>query len=253
MNKRAVAGVSAVLLVALVAFLLHGRKAERVEEPPVAVQLPPVEVPPPRETAPAPAPASVAAPPAIEAIPQPVVQAATREDLFPQNPGAHIGYYKEYRTAEFETYLVLMGFAGASEIVDGKMADEGSIRHLQRQYELTDDELIRLIDYGRSALATDRSFQSADQDSLCARKDTFRSLEQFGAALNEHVSRLAANQESLGRNAATALGPQIYSKITDKVLSRPRQEMTVGDFPTLFAKRDHGLETEIERFCSHGK
>jgi hypothetical protein len=244
MNKNAVAVLSVVVLVGVASVWLNVRKSGSASETVLAATALPIEVPP---IAPA------VEVPAMRGEIQQDEQGITREKVFPRTPGASVGFYTKHASVDFDTYLVFMEVGAASELLDGKMTDETSVQFAKNAYGLTDDEVARLINYSRSVLIADRSFQAIDQGDVCDKKATYQTVQEFGAALNEHTKRIEGHQETLGRNAAKVLGSELYNKISDKVLSRPRREMTNADFPVLMGKRNHGLEVEVERFCNFGK
>lgn len=245
MNGRKAAAAAGMALVCVALLLLYWRKPESAATQ-VSVTAVAAES--------APASERTAEPP--EPVPDPapqVVPSAPDVWMFPSSPGAEIGFEARQTSADLETYLVFMDVGAASEIVNGGMRDEQSVRLTQRAYALTDEELARLVEHSRAALQADRSFQTRDQEAICQNRHNYQSIAQFGAALNEHTSRVEAHQESLGRNATTALGFDLHNRIRDRILSQPRGQMNHADFPVVLTRRNHGLATEIERFCNAGR
>lgn len=248
MNKKVVFGLALSLLLASIAFwLLEPEKPEPVSAPAAAAQPLPIETPPVAE------PSPVASLPEIEERPTEELRAPTRDDAFPTNPGSGAGYYNKQMTVDFEIYLQFLDIGAYSEIVNGEMASEQLVQNIKAQYQLTDEELKQLVETGRSALQSDRAFQSAGMGAICKKGDTFGSVEELGAALDELNKKIEANQEELGRKAMQNLEPELASKISNKVLGGPRREMMTGDLAVVMARRNHGLETELERVCMHAK
>lgn len=166
----------------------------------------------------------------------------------------NVGMLKEFSTRDFSVYLVFMTAGDSAEIIEstGEFKDEMGIRALQQEYELNDEELQELLKYSRAALQSDREHQAKLQEAACSSRATFSSLSQFGEAVNEITRSTRVNQEDLARQAESALGQALFSKISSRVGSRPLPELTEVDFPSLLTARNHGLSTEIERFCSYG-
>lgn len=248
MNKKVVLGLALGLLVASTAFWLS--KPEKPESASVSAA---AAQPLPIENFPVPEPSPVGSLPEVAEVQTEQPRAPTREEVFPTNPGSSSGYYNKQMTVDFEIYLQFLDIGAYSEIVDGRMASEQLVRNIKAQYQLTDEELKKLIETGRSALQADRDFQSAGMGAICKRGDSFGSVQELGAAVDELTKKIEANQEELGRKAMQQLEPQLASKIRDKILGGPRRMMMTGDLAVLMPMRNHGLETELERICRHAK
>lgn len=167
----------------------------------------------------------------------------------------NIGLRQELSTHDFSVYLVFLSASDSAEIIEstGTLKDEMGIRALQQEYDLNEEELRKLIEYSKTVAQSDREYQAKLQGAACAERTRFVSLAQFGEAVNEVTRNTRTNQETLARQGESALGQALFSKISAQVRSRPPPELTEVDFPSLLMARDHGLVTEIERFCSYGK
>lgn len=167
----------------------------------------------------------------------------------------NIGLRQELSTHDFSVYLVFMSAGDSAEIIEstGTLKDEMGIRVLQQEYDLNEEELRRLIEYSKTVVQSDREYQAKLQGAACAERTKFVSLAQFGEAVNDITRNTRTNQEALARQGESALGQALFLKISSRVRSRPPPELTEVDFPSLLMARDHGLATEIERFCSYGK
>lgn len=177
-----------------------------------------------------------------------VAREATRESPFANASHSSPGYSRKPMPVDFEIHVQFMSIGAARE-----MGDERQVQNFQAQHELTDEELAQVIEAGTAALRSDRAFQKAGMKAICERGRTFRSVEELGAALKEEIARVEANQEELARNAMQQLDPVVSMKIRDKVLHRPRGDMTASDLAVIMAMRNHGLETELERVCSQAR
>lgn len=131
----------------------------------------------------------------------------------------------------------------------GLRGDSGVISMIQQQYGLDEQELEAFLEYSESALQADRDYQRELQNQVCNRRTEFQTLNSFGLALNEIDRKAEEHQESLGRQAEQALGLALFSKINNVLLREPPKEVTVSDFPVLFAGLDLDLHEQIERFC----
>lgn len=248
MNKKLIAGFGFGVFIGLAAiWLREPKKAEPVDVPSAAESMPPFEATPISESVP------VSSLPSKKEESPAAVQTKTHEEIFPTGRSVSAGFYAKHMTADFETYLQFMDVGVYSEIVNGRMAHEELLQHVKAQYELTDEELKQIIEAGRSALKSDRDFQAARMDEICKKGDSFRSVEELGAALNEVNKGFEANQEELGRKAMQQLEPVLAQKIKSKILNAPRREMMESDLAVIMSRRNHGLEVELGRVCSLGK
>lgn len=240
--------VFAIALVSVVAYVwLRDREPDAasldpVDEPPAVVGIStaltpakPEPLPPPEVEPPAASPAEVAA------------QRYAAQNM--------VGYRREFRSVDFDIYFVFMTLGDASEVIDaaGTLKDRAWINAIQQEYGLADEEVQKLLLYSRTALEADRKYQAAQQDEVCAARSNFASLQQFGEVLNGYTGKVRENQEAMGRQAESELGPALFSKISSRIRSKPRQEVIEGDFAALLPARNQGLDVEVERFCSFGK
>lgn len=251
MNKRIVAfSALFIALIGVVAYLwLNGRETDVVSSDPVDE---------------APAAETSTALPAVSTEPLPTLApdaeqpAASTTEVATQKYAAvedAVGYRGELRSVDYDIYLVFMVLGDASEIIDaaGTLKDKAWINSVQLEYELTDEELQKLLVYSRTSLEADRKYQTALQDEICAKRGSFNSLHEFGNAINDFSRNAIENQERMGRQAESELGPVLFSKISSRVRSKPREMAAGVDFASMLTARNEGLDVEIERACPSGK
>jgi len=236
----------AIALIGLVAYiLLIGRESDVLLSEP-ADETPSTEtatIRPATAKSPPPPEIAEAEPPAALIDEVPTQKYAAAEDA--------VGYRGEFRSVEYDTYLVMMVLGDASEVIDaaGTLKDRLWIKSVQQEYDLTDDEIEKFTAYSRKSLEADRKFQAELQGEICAKRDSFNNLYEFGNAINEFSRKAIDNQESMGRRAEPELGSVLFSKIISRVRSKPREMSARVDFASLLTARNEGLDVEIERVC----
>jgi hypothetical protein len=146
----------------------------------------------------------------------------------------------------FAWYVLIASVISFEERNDTQMRSS-----FQEMYELSDEELKSVLEYARTAVSSDRDFQADERLRLCMRRAEFQNVDALGRALNESDRRVEENQEHLGRQAERALSASALWKINSQLAKRPLGDITVADYPALFAAKHSDLGEEIARICGN--
>lgn len=159
--------------------------------------------------------------------------------------GNPIGVTQKLVQLDFEKYLVFAGTASAAE-----QSNQQMLSAVKARYELTENEMARLITQAAVVVHSDREHQRMLQQEICADKSRYPDLYSFGVALNEFDRSVEANQARLALQAESTLGAELFSKIHTQLAHQPQRHVSVVDGSVFLPASNRELSEVIQSFCS---